>query len=171
MTSQQLTDLIEERWELVANRAVTAVRQDAKTPHLRQQPEWDLRDWARNLLKHLPNWAAEIDEGALRARYERLGRQRIQESIPLSEVIRALHHLKCKLVEFIHDQDVPRTSVDLYNEQELEYRIGMYFDHVMYWAAVGYEQAQRGPAMEANPLVHSAMPLSMSGFGLRSRAR
>jgi hypothetical protein len=147
MLSYRLIELIESHWEQIAASTIAEIRHDEKLPHMRELPESDLRAWAQGILKNLPSWPAPDYEIA--KRYERLGQQRFREAVPLHEAIRSLHHLKRKLIDFTREQGYPQTSVELYAEEELQRRVSLFFDHLLYHVARGYEEAQHSATLAA----------------------
>ncbi len=142
MLTQDLIHAVEAKWEGMADRTLSEIRRDPKLPHMGKLPEAELREWARRILTSLPSWPASLDDEKLAARYEHLGEARFRESIPLHEAIRGLHHLKCRLIEFIRQESQPQTALDLYGELEAEHRTCMYFDRLLYHLARGYELAR-----------------------------
>ncbi len=72
-----------------------------------------------------------------------LGKERFEESIPLDESVRALTITKDKMIDFVHEHGFAKTSMDLYAEEELERRIGRFFDTLTIHMVRGYETAWR----------------------------
>ena len=96
---------------------------------------------ARDLVGNLGHWLiARHPEVA--GWSEPLGRTRFEQSIPLHELIRGLQIVKERLVDFARD-GMAETALQIYAEEELEYRVGRFFDEVVYYAAKGYELALR----------------------------
>jgi hypothetical protein len=147
MLSHRLIELIESHWEQIAAGAIAEIRRDERLPHMRELPLSELRTWAQGILKNLACWRASDHEAG--QHYERLGRQRFRESVPLHEVIRSLHHLKRKLIDYTREEQFPQTSVELYAEEELQHRVSLFFDYLLYHVARGYEEAQRGAPVAA----------------------
>ena len=78
-----------------------------------------------------------------------LGKARFEESVPLHESVRALAIVKDKMIEFVHYQGIARTALDLYAEEELERRVGHFFDALTIHMVRGYETAWRRAAHAA----------------------
>jgi hypothetical protein len=78
-----------------------------------------------------------------------LGRVRFEQNVPLHEAVRRIHLLKDKIIGFIHEQGLPMTALDLYGEEELEFKINRFFDAMIYQLVRGYEDAQRVSALVA----------------------
>ena len=93
------------------------------------------------ILENLGYWLSAGREPEIEQRYEALGKARFEESIPLHESVRALAIIKDKMIDFVRDQGLARTSVDLYAEEELERRVGRFFDALTIHMVRGYETA------------------------------
>jgi hypothetical protein len=75
--------------------------------------------------------------------YANLGHNRYCESVPLEEVVHAMHLVKQRVLNFVRDQGITQTSVEVYAQEELEHRVGLFFDAVVYHLVQGYQQAVR----------------------------
>jgi hypothetical protein len=139
MLSTRLIQLIEDQWEPIAARVIGQVRHDPELVETRKLPETELRDWAREILKHLSHSLSQSGYRELGARYEGLGRLRFAESVPLHEAVHAIHILKNRMIEFVRDRGFESTTVEIYAEEELEHRVGCFFDWLVYHLVRGYE--------------------------------
>jgi hypothetical protein len=101
----------------------------------------ELRERSQQILKHLGYWISAGHEAEIEPSYELLGKARFEESIPLHEPVRALAIIKNKMMDFVHYQGIARTAVDLYAEEELERRVGRFFDELTIHMVRGYETA------------------------------
>jgi hypothetical protein len=143
MLSAKLIQIIEEHWEEIAGRVVEKLRRHPDTPTLAGWPEGELKEWCRQILENLGYWLAATQGEELKRRYEVLGRLRFEESIPLHEAVLRLHILKDKIIDYVHKQSFPLTSIQLYAEEELEHRVCRFFDAAVYHVVRGYEDAMR----------------------------
>jgi hypothetical protein len=143
MLSAKLIQLIEDHWEPITRRVLLILRTDPRLTHFRMLPEADLHERIGRVCKNLGRWLDAGDDQQLAAHYEDLGRRRFQEAIPLDEVVHASHVIKNRMIDFIRDQGIGQTSMDLYAQEELEHRVGLFFDAVVYHLVRGYDQAWR----------------------------
>jgi hypothetical protein len=141
--SGKLVHQIEAHWDLIYPRAVEEIRKDPKLPHLHKLPDLELRERAQDILENLGHWLAAGREEEVAGRYERLGRERFEEGIPLHESVRSFCLVKEKVISFVQEQATSRTSVELYAEEELEHRLSSFFDLLVYYLIRGYEGAWR----------------------------
>ncbi len=143
MTHNTLVQLVQNHVEQIANCAIRAIRQDENLVQVSQLPEWELRDWALRVLRDLAEWPVQAGDRELSVRSEALGRQRFQESILPHEWIRRIQHLKWAAMNWVRQQSFPQNASDLYAQEEFEHKIGLFFDHLVFHVARGYEEARQ----------------------------
>jgi len=146
MLSGRLIHLIEAHQEQIAASVIREIRLHPDLKDLRKLPDAELRERSQQILEHLDHWLSAGHEAEIEQRYEILGRVRFEESIPLYESLQALAIIKEKMFDFVHEQGLARTSMDLYAEEELERRVGRFFDALTIHMARGYETAWRQAA-------------------------
>jgi hypothetical protein len=143
MISTNLVQLIQDDWEEIAARVIRAVRRNPDLENLAQRSDLDLREWCREILEHIGVLMTARKSEEVERRFELLGKVRFEEHIPLHEAVLRLHILKNEIVGFIHERGLPTTAIQLYAEEELEQRIGRFFDECVYRVVRGYEKAMR----------------------------
>lgn len=143
MLSTRLVRQIEYRWEEIAQRAITAIRNHPDLKYLSAVPDIELREWCQEILKHLGEWLSAGKRGELQQRYQGLGKVRFEENIPLHEAVLRFQLLKEAIIGFIHEQGFEMNALHLYAEEELELRMGRFFDGCVYYMVCGYERALR----------------------------
>ncbi len=148
MLSSNLLRLVSDHWEDIAERVLRRVRRDSKLLEFGKVPEPELRERAREILQNLGNWLVSREED-LAQRYERLGRQRCEEGIPLHEVVYALQLLKECMIQYVHDAGLRQTPIELYAEEELQRGADRIFGTLVYYFVRGYERAMRQRTMHA----------------------
>jgi len=146
MLSGRLIHLIEAHQEQIAARVVHEIRRHPDIVNMRKLPDAELRERGQQILEQLGHWLSGGYDAEIEQHYEVLGRQRFEESIPLHEPVRALAILKDKMIDFVHEQQIAKTSVELYAEEELERRVGRFFDTLTVHMVRGYETAWRRAA-------------------------
>jgi len=141
MLSGKLIHLIEAHQEQIASSVIREIHQHPDLVHLRKLPDAELRERGQQILENLGHWLTAGHEEEIGELYETLGRGRFEESMPLHESVRALALVKDKMIDFVHEQGLARTSMDLYAEEELERRVGRFFDALTIHMVRGYENA------------------------------
>ena len=143
MLSTRLVRLIESHWEELCVRLINAVRTHPDMRTLPKRPDMEIREWCRDILKNLGDLLSAGKDDEVGRHFEILGKMRFEENIPLHEAVLRLQILKEKIYGFVHEQGFQMNAMQLYAEQELEQRIGRFFDACVYHVVCGYEDAMR----------------------------
>jgi len=146
MLSGNLIRLIESHEEEIAGRIVRSIRHHPELAHLGKLPEAELRERGREILKNLGHWLASGNEEKLAHQYESIGKLRFAGSVPLHESVRGLCLIKDKMIDFVDEQGIDQGGLALYNEEQLERRVGQFFDLLVIHLVRGYEAAWRHAA-------------------------
>lgn len=152
MISGKLVHLIETHWDEVITRVIDQIHREPQMSHTRKLPEGELRDWGQGLLQNLGHWLSAGNESELARRYEHYGALRFDEDVPLHEAVRGQCILREKMLDFVEDHMFSKTSMDMYNlelyeKEELERRLGRFFDVLTIHFVHGYERALRKSAL------------------------
>ncbi len=146
MLSSKLVRLISEHWVEITDRIIRRIRRDAKLLETGKLPETDLRERSREILQNLDTWLVS-KEDKLAERYERLGRVRFEEGVPLHEIVHALQIVKENMIQYVRDQGMDGSALEIYAEEEFERSTDRIFATMIYYVVRGYEaaiQAQLG---------------------------
>jgi hypothetical protein len=146
MLASKLVSMIEHHWEGIASATIRKLRQDRAFDHIGGLPDYELLEWGEGILRNLSGWILEGREAEVAERYECLGRLRFQEDIPLHEAVRGLQVLKDVMLDYVRNQGLGHTTMEIYAEEELEHRVGKFFDCLVYRLVHGYEAALRKAA-------------------------
>lgn len=149
MVSSKFVQMIEDHSEQITGGVLHRLQRDYRTPHIARLPVSELHDQCQAILKNLGHWLAESRDDEVSRSFEDIGRLRAREGVPLHEAVHALHVLKERMLDYVRDQGIAQTSMDLYAEEELENQIGRLFDSVVYYVVKGYESAPRRAASAA----------------------
>ncbi len=141
MVSAKLVHQIEDHWESISSRLIRRLRQQHGLPHIARTPDSEVTETCRRVLHNLGHWLVSSSEPEIAHLYERNGRERCAQGIPLSEAIRSIQLMREATSDYIRDEAFVQTSVDLYAEEELENQLGRFFDLMIYYLARGYEEA------------------------------
>jgi hypothetical protein len=146
MLSVKLVQLVEDHWELISARILRKIQSDPRLAHVGKLPESELRQRAQEILNNIGDWLGSSQDESFVRHCEALGRQRLEEGIPLHEVVLARFFIKDTLIEFVREHAFSENTVELYAEGELEKRVGQFFDRMIYYVVRGYEEAMREAA-------------------------
>ena len=154
MIAAKLVELI----EIHASRLTADVARDLatneRTKGFRAVRPQDIEQRIFEIVHHLGNWIGDPQSSAVRAEFTDWGRRRFDQGITLSEIVYALIVLKQHMRQYIVDNGLvdasfPRVDNDyvlpmhLHSLQELNTRIGQFFDEALYLLACGYEEEAR----------------------------
>ncbi len=138
----RLIELIESHWVPLTDRIIRKIRLDPRLQHIGSLPESDLRDKARDIVKHLGEWLSIRDDGKVAARFERIGAYRFSEEVPLAEVVLSYMIVKDSVLEYVRSQGLDVNAMELWAEEELQRDVGRFFDSVIYHLIRGYVDAR-----------------------------
>jgi hypothetical protein len=154
MLSARLIHLIETHAASLTRGALQDVLTNERTASFRKVPRGELEPRINAMYQNLSKWIGNPDQDAIRREYEDWGRTRFHQGIPLSEIVCCVIVTKHHLRQFIHEHGLVTFSgdrvkgdepvpVELYGIQELNARVGEFFDRVVYHLVHGYEMAAK----------------------------
>ena len=147
MISARLVHLIEFNGEQIVDRAVARIHRELEVAHSGSLLDHELRELGQGLTLHLGNWLSTGNGHDPGLRCERLGKLCWEQQIRLEDALRGLYLLREKMLDFAQEQLISNSSIELYAEEELDRRLGRFFDRLAIHLARGFEQAIRQPAV------------------------
>jgi hypothetical protein len=107
-----------------------------------------------HIFHELGNWIGDPGNPRVRSEFEEWGRRRFDQGIPLNQIVYAIIIVKQHLRRYIADHGLldasfPRVERDyvlpmhLHSLQDLNTRVGQFFDEALYHLARGYEGESR----------------------------
>ena len=144
MLSDRLVRVIENHAEELPRGVLDDLSRNELTPGYHALPRSELHDRVYNVYHNLGRWITEKAEGPIKETYMSLGRRRHAEGIPLSEVVKALTLTKQHLWSYIRSAGLVETTLELYQEEELNLMVGRFFDDAVYFTARGFEEKMVG---------------------------
>jgi hypothetical protein len=150
MLGARLLQLIQAHAGPLSREVVDDLMTNERTPTFRRLNAGDVETRVSALFYGLGKWIGNADEDAVRHEYEEMGRVRFSQGVPLSELVYALLIMKSHLrgyirehglVDFAGDRVAPQEllPLELHSIQEINYRVGEFFDRALYHLARGYE--------------------------------
>jgi hypothetical protein len=161
MISAKVIELIEIHAGRLAKDAAQDLAINKRTPGFAKVPREELERRVFQLFHHLGNWIGDPKSEGVEAEFFDWGRHRFDQGIPLSEIVYAIIILKQHLRRYIRDNGIvdaafPRIDGDyvlpmhLHSLQDLNVRVGEFFDEALYYLARGFEvEARRVPTKAA----------------------
>ena len=141
MLSDRLVRVIENHAEELTRGVLDDLVSNELTPAYHELPRTELHNRVYDVYHNLGRWITEKAEGPIKDTYMALGRTRHAEGVPLSEVVKALILTKRHLWDYVRSAGLVDTTVELYQEEELNLMLGRFFDNAVYFTTRGYEEA------------------------------
>ena len=150
MISGRLIELISIQSGRLTSDVVGDLSTNELTPGFRKVPLKDLEPRVYELFNHLGKWIADPKAVRVEDEFQEWGRRRFNQGIPLSEIVYAVLLIKRHLRRYINDHGLidaafPRVESEyvlpmhLHSLQDLNTRVGEFFDSALYHLARGHE--------------------------------
>ena len=149
MLAIRLVRLIESHADKLSNGLLHKFQHSPHCADLKRVPTDELKDRSHEIYRNLSDWLLDKTEGEIEHRYTALGARRAAQGVSFSHLVWALTATKEHLWEFLDAEGFVDNPVELFGELDLLHRIEMFFDRALYYAAIGYEKAERTKASAA----------------------
>lgn len=142
MLSDKLVKMIDDNAERLTARWIEDVKTNTSTPGYNKFSSAELHDKVYDVFKRLSHWMkGDISKNEIAMYYTRLGRTRYHEKFHLGEVIFATILAKRYLIQFIDEQGLYDDTLRMNTLLEFHDRINFFFDKVIFFMAIGFENA------------------------------
>jgi len=138
----KLVKLIEDNAEDLSKRLMKDLLSREETKGYRTLSEDLVQERVRDVYSKLGSWlsAEKHASGEIRKVYTELGKKRFREGIPLHEVLLAFMLIKRHLWLYVREKQFFDSAYELYQALELNNRVVLFFDRVIYFVTMGYEE-------------------------------
>ena len=140
MLAVQLVQLIESPVEQLSRELSEKAWNASQCSDLRKVPASELEARTREIYRNLCDWLLDKTETQVERRYTELGARRAQQGVSYSHVYWAITATKQHVHSFIQREGLSDNAMELRTELELLHLVGQFFDHALYYTAVGYER-------------------------------
>jgi hypothetical protein len=142
MLAVRLVRLIENHIEQLSRDLSEKVWNSPRCSDLSKVPASELQARTQEIYRNLSDWLLDMDKGEaqLERRYTELGSTRAQQGVAYSHFVWAIISTKEHVRDFVQREGLSESAMELHGELELLYLLGRFFDRVLYYAAVGFEQ-------------------------------
>ncbi len=144
MLSARLIQMIQDHAEELMSGLIGKLKTHPRTPAYRRFSNTEIHNRLYTVYKELGAWMVGKPDDEIRQHYEGLGLRRYEEGILLYEVIYAGLLTKNHLLDYVRNNGLAGTALEIYAEQELSNKINQFFDNAIYYTAKGYEKAAAG---------------------------
>jgi hypothetical protein len=140
MLAVRLVRLIESHIEQLSRDLSEKVWSSPRCSDLNKVPATQLEARTREIYRNLSDWLLDKAEAQVERRYTELGAMRAQQGVAYSHFVWAIVSTKEHVRAFVQREGLSESAMELHGELELLHLLGQFFDLVLYYAAVGYEQ-------------------------------
>ena len=139
----ELLQLIEDNADDLTNRISKDLLTRAETKGYRILSDKRLSERVYDVCSNLSSWLGKDKQtkGEIRRIYTELGRKRYREGIPLHEVVLAFMLIKSHLWLYLQEKNFFNSKYELSQALELNNNVVFFFDRVIYFVTMGYEEA------------------------------
>ncbi|MDZ7764592.1 MAG: RsbRD N-terminal domain-containing protein [Melioribacteraceae bacterium] len=141
MLYQKYIRLVEDHADQLTRKWSTEVRNNPSTPGYKKIPEHQLNERVYDVFKRLGDYLLqdEPDFKKTAEHFIKLGRERAKEGMKVSEVIYALILERVVIWNFIVEEGIISSTLDLHEALGFYMRINNFFDKAVYFIAKGFE--------------------------------
>jgi hypothetical protein len=143
MLGIRLVRLIERHSEALSRGLVEEIRKSDRTSDFQKIPAKDLRLAGSEVYRNLGEWLLQKTESDIERRFRAAALRRAKEGIRLHQFVWALMLTRDHLWRFLRQQAFADNIVELHGEMELQRLLNQFFDRAIYYAILGYEEADR----------------------------
>ena len=140
MLAVRLVKLIEDHTEQLSRELSEQVWNSPRCSDLHKVPATELQPRTREIYRNLCDWLQDKAETEVERRYTELGARRAQQGVAYSHVFWAITATKQHVYGFIQREGLSDNAMELRGELELLHLLGQFFDHALYYIALGFEQ-------------------------------
>jgi hypothetical protein len=140
MLAIRLVRLIENHIEHLSCDLSEKVWSSPQCSDLNKVPTSELQARTREIYRNLSDWLLDKTEVQVERRYTELGVVRAQQGVAYSHFVWAIMSTKEHVRAFVQREGLSESAMELHGELELQLLLGHFFDLVLYYTAVGYEQ-------------------------------
>lgn len=148
MLLYRLVRLIETHSQALAASLLLRVQESDQVGDYHKVPPEELKERVYEIYRHLGDWLLGKTEFDIEKRYLEIGARRAEQQVPFSQVASVIFLTKENLWEFLKKESAIDRPVDVFGELEMLQLLEQFFDHAVYYAAVGYERALTAGASE-----------------------
>ena len=150
MFAFKLIQLVETRAEPLSEGLMRRLKKNDRCIELlRRVPSDELRIRSHEIYRNLNDWLRNKTESEIEERYIGLGMKRAKQGVPYADFLWAISTTKEHLWEFMQSEGLFAEPVDMFGGMDLLRSLDRFFDRILYFAAVGYQNARQVESEQA----------------------
>ena len=139
MLAVRLVQLIESHVEQLSRELSEKAWNAPQCSDLRKVPAEELEARTREIYRNLCDWLLDKAETQVERRYTELGATRAQQGVAYSHIFWAITATKQHVRSFVQREGLSDNAMELRGELELLHLLSQFFDHALYYIALGFE--------------------------------
>ena len=144
LLAYRLVKLIENHSDGLARSLYKRYREDPRCSAYVNVPETELTQRVYEVYRHLGEWLMAKTETDVEQRYLEIGAKRAEQGVPASQVIWMICLVRENLWDYLQKHAELERPAEIFAEVELQEMLHQFFDHAMYYAALGHERTTAG---------------------------
>ena len=141
MLAYRMVRLIEKHSQELVLSLQQKLEQSDRCPSYGAVPREELAKAVGEFYHHFGEWLLGKTEGDIRRRFEKIGARRAEQQVPVCELIWCIALVKENLWEYLRGGSEEDNATEVFSELEVLQLLEQFFDHAMYFAALGHERA------------------------------
>ncbi len=143
MIALRFVHLIESHSDLLAENLLRKLQGSPRSADLRKVPETEIRERIYAIYSNLSEWLLNKTDADIKRIYTQLGYRRAGQGVSLSALCWAIMMTEENLWDFLENQGLRESAVDILGNLELLRLLDQFYDRAIYYAIVGYENYTR----------------------------
>jgi hypothetical protein len=139
MLAVRLVQLIESHVEQLSRELSEKAWNAPQCSDLRKVPAEELEARTREIYRNLCDWLLDKAETQVERRYTELGARRAKQGVAYSHIFWAITATKQHVRSFVQREGLSDNAMELRGELELLHLLSQFFDHALYYIALGFE--------------------------------
>lgn len=144
LLAYRLVKLIETHSDGLARSLHKRYLEDPRCSGYANVPESELTQRVYEVYRHLGEWLMSKTEAEVEQRYLEIGAKRADQGVPASQVIWMICLVRENLWNYLQEHAKLERPAEIFAEVELQEMLDQFFDHAIYYAALGHERAKAG---------------------------
>lgn len=143
MLGMRFVRLIETHSQKLTQGLVQKMRTSERTSDFRKIAEEELELAVREVYRNLGEWLMQKTEIDIALRFRTIGARRASQEIRLQHLVWALMLSRDHLYHFLQREAFADNVMELHGELELHQLLNQFFDRAVYYAILGYAEAEQ----------------------------
>ena len=144
LLAYRLVKLIETHSDGLARSLHKRYLEDPRCSGYANVPETELTQRVYEVYHHLGEWLMAKTDLDVEQRYLEIGAKRAEQGVPASQVIWMICLVRENLWNYLQEHAEIERPAEIFAEIELQEMLDQFFDHAVYYAALGHERAMAG---------------------------